>query len=184
MLKTIKLKIADLKEAEYNPREATTEDMAGIRASLDEFGQVVPIVVNRHPKRMNVIVGGHQRVRAMREAGETDVVAVAVELKPREERDLNLRLNRTGEFDMERLMREFARDELEAAGFGKDELDSLGRSPEAGTDIEGSERAWSLALVFTDREEFREAREAYVGADKFERTLNLMRHYAEEKSRK
>lgn len=39
-------KVADLVPADYNPRKISPEAMAGLTASLREFGAVQPIVVN------------------------------------------------------------------------------------------------------------------------------------------
>lgn len=50
-----------LKPSEYNPREPMGEkDRADLRASLERFGCVEPLVVNTFPGRENVLVGGHQ----------------------------------------------------------------------------------------------------------------------------
>lgn len=47
--------------ARYNPRKISDHDMASLRKSLQTFGCVEPVVVNR---RTNTVVGGHQRVKA------------------------------------------------------------------------------------------------------------------------
>jgi hypothetical protein len=90
--------IADLTPAEYNPRRISDEAMAGLRASLDRFGVVQPIVWN---KRTGRIVGGHQRVAALAAAGEETVQVVVVDLPQDEEKTLNVTLNSptiSGEF--------------------------------------------------------------------------------------
>ena len=44
-------KIGDLIPAEYNPRQLTEPQYEQIKASLQRFGVVDPIIVNAHPKR-------------------------------------------------------------------------------------------------------------------------------------
>jgi ParB-like chromosome segregation protein Spo0J len=111
-------RVEDLREPSYNPRTMTDGQRAQLQASLAEFGVVVPIVVNTHPGREGVVVGGNQRVAALREAGEARVPAVEVDLAPERERALCLRLNRnTGEWDHEKLQAAFSNDELLAVGF-------------------------------------------------------------------
>jgi len=52
------MRIADLVPAPYNPRKITDQAYAGLRESLQKFGLVDLLVVN---KRNNRIIGGHQR---------------------------------------------------------------------------------------------------------------------------
>lgn len=51
--------IADLKPSPYNPRRIDPEAMAGLTKSIERFGNVQPIVVNR---RNMTVIGGHQRL--------------------------------------------------------------------------------------------------------------------------
>ena len=80
----------ELVAADYNPRTISGPALNGLKRSLDRFGLVQPIVVNA---RTSTIVGGHQRVRALLEQGETEVQVALVELSPAEERALNVALN-------------------------------------------------------------------------------------------
>lgn len=82
--------LAELKGAPYNPREISPAALAGLKASIKRFGLVQPIVVNR---RTGLIVGGHQRVRAMLDAGEVEALVLEVDLPAGEEKALNLALN-------------------------------------------------------------------------------------------
>lgn len=91
--------IADLSPADYNPRRISDEALAGLGASLKRFGVVQDVVVNR---RTNRIVGGHQRVAALKVAGEVTVPVVWVDLDETQERALNVALNSpaiSGEWD-------------------------------------------------------------------------------------
>ena len=100
--------------AEYNPRRITEADRKDIKASLQEFGFAEPIIVNRNPERMNVIVGGHQRVTvAKEELGYTEVPCVFVNLSLKKEKELNVRLNKNqGRWDFDALQQYFDKDWL------------------------------------------------------------------------
>jgi len=59
-MELIKIKIKDLKFADYNPRKKLKpkdEEYKKIKASIENFGYVDPIIINKD----NTIVGGHQR---------------------------------------------------------------------------------------------------------------------------
>jgi ParB-like chromosome segregation protein Spo0J len=91
--------IKELKAAPYNPRKATEKQEANLKASLEKFGVVEPIVFN---KQTGHIVGGHFRVRELKKLGVKEVECVIVDLSPEDEKELNIRLNaNTGEFDWE-----------------------------------------------------------------------------------
>jgi hypothetical protein len=84
------LNLRDLKGAPYNPREITPEALDGLTASLRRFGLVEPVVWNKRTRR---VVGGHQRIEALRRLKIKRVQAVVVDLSEAEERALNLTLN-------------------------------------------------------------------------------------------
>lgn len=112
------VKIADLIPAEYNPRKLSDKQRADLTASLEEFGFDIPIVVNQHKDRKNVIVGGHQRAKVAQEIGYEEVPAIFVSLTLEKEKQFNIRLNKNGgEFDYEKLDEFFAKDELVDWGF-------------------------------------------------------------------
>lgn len=93
------VKIDHLHMAEYNPRRISKEAQKGLRKSIERFGLVQDIVVNRRNMR---VVGGHQRVNALKSSGETDVPVTFVDLDETEEKALNIALNSSlisGEFD-------------------------------------------------------------------------------------
>lgn len=85
-------KIAELEDAPYNARSITADALQGLSRSLQQFGVLaLPIVNVAHkPPR---IVGGHQRVRALREMGETEVECVVVKFDDVTERQANFALN-------------------------------------------------------------------------------------------
>lgn len=92
-------KLSDLKAAPYNPRKISPAALKGLRASIERFGVVQDIVVNR---RSGYVVGGHQRLEALRLEKRTEVPVCWVDLDDAEERALNVALNNphiSGEFD-------------------------------------------------------------------------------------
>ena len=115
--------VDELISAEYNPRQMTNEQHKYLTDSIKRFGLVDPIIVNTHPDRKNIIVGGHQRVIIARELNIKSVPTVEIELTPERERELNIRLNRnTGEWDFDLLANYFGVGELTEWGFNEKEL--------------------------------------------------------------
>ena len=78
-----------LKPYERNPRAISDGAMAGLKASIKQFGIVDPFVVNDKL----TIIGGHQRCKAAIELGYKEVPVVFVNLPPAEEKALNVTLN-------------------------------------------------------------------------------------------
>ena len=86
-----------------------------MRDSVDGFGFLQPLVVNVHPGREGRIVGGAQRWQALVDLGLEHVPDLAdgspgivlVDLAEPEERQLNLRLNIGGTWNLEALARDF-----------------------------------------------------------------------------
>jgi DNA modification methylase len=118
-MKIEKVKIAELNPAEYNPRRMTNKQYEDLKNSLEKFGLVDPIIINAD----NTVVGGHQRLRIMRELGAELVPVVRVNLSKEDEKELNIRLNKnTGEFDLDVLANNFEIDELKDWGFKDIEL--------------------------------------------------------------
>jgi DNA modification methylase len=116
-------KIKDLIRAEYNPRELTKDQENQLKDSLQRFGVVDPVIVNIHPDRKDIIVGGHQRTKVWELMGNKTIPTVEVNLTLEKERELNVRLNKnTGQFDMEMLSEHFDTEELIEWGFSDDEL--------------------------------------------------------------
>lgn len=128
-------KVADLRPAQYNPRKISAEDRAQLEASLDTFGVVEPLVVNAHPERRGVIIGGHQRFGILRERGQTEVDVIEVELDEAAERELNVRLNQnTGEWDWKMLQQHFQAPSLLSWGFSPRDLASWPKAEDLALD--------------------------------------------------
>jgi len=125
-MEIIKRNPKELIQADYNPRKISDKDFKQLKKSLETFQCVEPIVVNQFEGRENVIVGGHQRLKAMESLGWSEVPTIEVYLDLDEEKELNVRLNKnTGEFDFQLLTDLFDTDELEGIGFELDELPDI-----------------------------------------------------------
>jgi len=85
-----RMKLADLKPAEYNPRIISKKAFDGLGASMLRFGLLMPIVWNQ---KTGNIVGGHQRYKHLVESGVTETDVVVVNLSDHEEMMLNITLN-------------------------------------------------------------------------------------------
>lgn len=124
--KTEQRKLKDLIAADYNPRKMTEQEKRDLESSLEEFGAVIPVVVNIG-KRKNILIGGHQRVSIYQEKNvETvEVMVPSRELTGDEEKRLNLRLNKnTGSWDFEKL-KDMGLELLLDVGFDDDELQTM-----------------------------------------------------------
>lgn len=118
--------VATLHPAEYNPRKISKEAFAQLKESITRFQMVDPIIVNAAPKRKNVVIGGHMRLRAAKELGHKVIPVVYVDIPDVErEKELNLRLHKaTGEFDYQ-LLKNLDLDLLLNVGFDKDALSDM-----------------------------------------------------------
>jgi DNA modification methylase len=119
------MRLDALRPAEYNPRTITEEAARGLAASIRRFGLVQPVVWNRRTQR---VVGGHQRLDALKSLGKTEAQVVVVDLPEAEEKALNVTLNSpaiTGEFTdgLQAILAELA--ELPELEFEELRLDAL-----------------------------------------------------------
>ncbi len=136
-MKVVERKISELIPAEYNPRYLSEDAEAHLKASLKRFGAVDPAIINTHPDRKDIIIGGHQRLKVWKSMGNDTFPCVEVELDRDKERELNIRLNKnTGAFDWDLLANYFEVEELTDWGFTDDELfgDDMFEEPEAEED--------------------------------------------------
>ena len=121
--KTEKRKVLELNPAEYNPRRLTDKQREDLTASVREFGEVEPVVINTN----GTIVGGHQRIKVYVDLGITEITArvPSRKLTETEEKRLNLRLNKNvAEWDMEKL-KELDLSMLLEVGFADEELSAM-----------------------------------------------------------
>ena len=106
--------IRELTAAPYNPRTASEKEHQQLTESISKFGLVEPIIYNENT---GYIVGGHFRVRILRELGVEETTCVIVSLDPKEEKELNIRLNaNTGGWDFDALANSWDAEELEEWG--------------------------------------------------------------------
>ena len=118
-MKIEKIEISKLKPATYNPRQITKKQYSDLKESIDRFGLVDPIIIN---KNGNVVVGGHQRLKICKELKHTEIDCVVLDLNKEQERELNIRLNKSGgEWDFD-LLSNFDIQELKEWGFKDIEL--------------------------------------------------------------
>jgi DNA modification methylase len=123
-IKIIHRNPSELIAAEYNPRELSDVQFETISDSLKRFGFVDPVLVNKYPDRMDIIIGGHQRTKVAKALGLKTVPTVELELTLDQERELNIRLNKnTGSWDVSALDEYFEKEELIEWGFDAEELD-------------------------------------------------------------
>lgn len=129
-MKIEKIKIEKLKPAEYNPRKdlkPEDEEYQKIKKSITEFGYVAPIIVNSNM----TVIGGHQRLKILKELGYIDVECVIVDLDPNKEKALNIALNKiSGDWDndkLEELLSELKQTDIDmdVTGFSFDEVENI-----------------------------------------------------------
>ena len=124
--------VSKLNPAAYNPRkdlQPGDPEYQKLARSLDKFGCVEPVVWN---ERTGNVVGGHQRLKILLAAGETELDVSVVNLSEADEKALNIALNKiAGEWDttaLTELLRELSADssiDETLTGFDRGELDNL-----------------------------------------------------------
>jgi hypothetical protein len=123
------LKVGDVDLDPDNTREHTVDGIRAIRTSLDRYGQLKPIVVDR--ERM-IVIAGNGTLTAARELGWEEIAVVyADELSPEEVERFSILDNRSAElsrWDLEQLGRVLKRhpeEEREAMGFQQHQWEPL-----------------------------------------------------------
>lgn len=113
----------ELIEADYNPRQLTEKSFKELKTSLETFGFVDPVLINKNKNRKNIIIGGHQRVKVAQMLNIAKVPCVEIDLDEAAERELNVRLNKnTGDWDWDMLANNFDNEQLLEWGFAEQEL--------------------------------------------------------------
>ena len=111
-----RIKLADVKPAAYNPRRQLKpgeKEYEALKASISRWSLVEPLVVNL---RTGNLVGGHQRLAVLQHLGYTSAEVSVVDLDEKEEKLLNVALNKIkGQWDYSRLEEIFQEYELEEA---------------------------------------------------------------------
>ena len=124
-----RIKLADVKPAAYNPRRQLKpgeKEYEALKASISRWSLVEPLVVNL---RTGNLVGGHQRYNVLLDLGHTEAEAAIVDLDEKQEKLLNVALNRVeGQWDyskLEDLFSEFGMEDIFATGFTEGEMKTL-----------------------------------------------------------
>jgi ParB-like chromosome segregation protein Spo0J len=130
------LPIADLQPAPYNPRRVLKPGSPAYRklaASLREFGLVEPLIWN---EATGHVVGGHARLRILKDMGLRTVAVSVVHLTSEREKALNIVLNNReaqSRYDsamLADLLEELqGLPELELSGFEESDLAALRLEP-------------------------------------------------------
>tara|TARA_R110002020_G_scaffold164573_1_gene351381 strand:- start:21911 stop:22414 length:504 start_codon:yes stop_codon:yes gene_type:complete len=114
-MKIEKINIFKLRPATYNPRQITKKQYNDLKDSIVKFGIVDPIIIN---KNNMTVIGGHQRLQVCKELKHTEIDCVVLDLSQEEEKELNIRLNKSGgSWNMDILANEFEINELKDWGF-------------------------------------------------------------------
>ena len=129
-----KISIEKLNGAKYNPRkdlQPADPEYVKLKKSIEHYGYVDPIIVNNRDS-MYIVVGGHQRLKVLKDLGYDSVECVVVKLSDTEEKALNIALNKiNGDWDAEKLedlLRDISIDDnfdIELTGFDLDEVNTL-----------------------------------------------------------
>jgi|DEB0MinimDraft_6_1074348.scaffolds.fasta_scaffold00094_20 hypothetical protein len=137
--KASKMKVADIKANENNPRTISKVQFNKLKDSIDKFPDMLnlrPLVVDKD----NVVVGGNMRLKALRALGITEVPVMKVaDMTEEERRQFIIKDNvGFGDWDWDILANEWDVEELDQWGlplpFSKDELEEMGNPDNAETE--------------------------------------------------
>ena len=123
--------IDQINPAPYNPRidlKPGDVDYDNLKKAISEFDVVEPLVMNM---RGNVLIGGHQRLKVLKELGYTSVDVSVVDLPEDKEKTLNLALNKiSGDWDTV-LLKDILQEldvgsvDMSLTGFSMEEIENL-----------------------------------------------------------
>lgn len=127
-MNVISMQLSELVMDPENTRTHNKKNMEAIVNSLEEFGQVEPLVVRTGT---NVVVGGNGRLAAMQALGWEEASVALQELTDDQAKALSIALNRTGElaeWDYEQLstvLKSLDEGLLDSVGWSSDEIENL-----------------------------------------------------------
>ena len=138
-----KRKISDLKDYPKNPRQLTKEQEHHLRTSLEKFGLIDKIIINQD----NTIIGGHQRKKTLKKLEYKEVECMVPDrlLDEKEVEELNIRLNRGGEFDWDILANSYEINDLLEYGFSMNEFIGFDQDDQPTNDDENEDDQASKA---------------------------------------
>jgi len=103
-MEVFNVKISELVANDKNPRKISKQELGSLVRSIKEFGFVEPVIVNKNPERLNIVIGGHQRLEAARVLEMVEVPVSFVNLSREKESLLNVALNQiSGSWDEDKL---------------------------------------------------------------------------------
>ena len=129
-MELVKLRLADLKPAKYNPRvplKSGDPEYEALALSIEQNGYIEPIVVHRDL----TIISGHQRRTVLMDLGREEADVIVVDLDPETEKVANIALNKiAGRWDEKALYDllidlDQAGADIAATGFSQDDLSAL-----------------------------------------------------------
>ena len=126
--------IDTIKPNQYNPKMMTEKEAKELEESIELFGIVDPLILNKAKEREGILIGGHQRLKIYQKMGYTEIPIVWLNIPDIEkERELCLRLSKNvGSWDWD-LLANFDEDLLLDVGFDNEELEirfNLMKDPE------------------------------------------------------
>lgn len=140
-----KMNVEELLPANYNPRKDLKEgdeEFEKLKKSIENFGYVDPVIWN---KRTDTVVGGHQRLKALKSLGYEEVDVSVVDLSLEEEKALNIALNKIeGGWDEPKL-KDLLEDlessgfDINLTGFDLEEMEAITENIEIGDFLEEEE---------------------------------------------
>lgn len=118
--------VKELKPSEYNPRKWDDQAIKDLTESIKRFGLVDAILCNSAPSRLNIVIGGHFRLKVAKDLKIETVPVVYVNIPDIEkEKELNIRLNKNlGAFDLD-LLATLDERFLADVGFSSEEIDDI-----------------------------------------------------------
>lgn len=125
-MKTTDIAISKLKLADYNPRKISDKELSNLKKSLKKFGFIQAVIINKD----FTVISGHQRIRAWKEMENTTVPTIQLDITKKEEKALNLAMNKIGgEWDVDKLYGVIndlrITEELEFTGFDEKEVSKI-----------------------------------------------------------
>jgi hypothetical protein len=100
---TTLVRVAELNPAAYNPRKITPEKFESLKESIRQDGFLEPLVIQKKGKN---VIGGHQRIKAVKEICVEDCIAtpdlpcIVLDVDDKTAKRLNIKLNKIqGEFE-------------------------------------------------------------------------------------
>ena len=129
------LRVGLLNKAPYNPKGITPGKLEALKRTIREDGFVQNLVVQKHSERHgdNVLIDGHQRIRAIHELCIEDnkpvpecLPCVVLDVPDRAAKKLNIKLERVGGHQDNKLLGELLEDLNSEQVLTPDDVSSLG----------------------------------------------------------